>query len=95
MTSPILITGLGQRLGLALAKHLLSQGISVIGTYRTRRASIDDLEMLGAKVYQCNFYKQDQVETLIASILDEFESLRGIIHNASEWLPDGVDHFDG
>lgn len=92
MTSPILITGLGQRLGFALAKHLLNQGISVIGTYRIHRPSIDDLEILGAKLYQCDFYKQDQVDTLVASVLDEFESLRGIIHNASEWLPDGVDH---
>jgi dihydromonapterin reductase/dihydrofolate reductase len=33
--SPILITGVGKRLGLALAQHFLIQEIPIIGTFRT------------------------------------------------------------
>ena len=42
MTSrkPIIITGAGQRLGLACAKALIAQGNEVIITYRTERKGV-------------------------------------------------------
>ena len=51
MEDPILITGVGRRVGLHLAKTFLERGYPVIGTYRTRRDSIDELEVVGAGVY--------------------------------------------
>lgn len=41
MSSPILITGAGQRIGLALAEHFLAQGQEIIVTYRTRHEAIN------------------------------------------------------
>ena len=43
MSSPILITGAGQRIGLAVAEHFLAQGQEIIVTYRTRHEAIDVL----------------------------------------------------
>ncbi|MGI2022840.1 dihydromonapterin reductase [Shewanella glacialipiscicola] len=89
MTSPIIITGVGKRIGYALAKHCLAQGLSVIGTYRSHYASIDELKTLGATLYPCDFYDDIQVQSLIDE-LAKLPQIRAIIHNASDWLPDPV-----
>lgn len=89
MTSPIIITGVGKRIGYALAKHFLAQGQRVIGTYRSHYASIDELTTLGATLYPCDFYDDAQVRTLIAE-LAKLPQIRAIIHNVSDWLPDPV-----
>ncbi|MFT5449195.1 MAG: dihydromonapterin reductase/dihydrofolate reductase [Gammaproteobacteria bacterium] len=44
---PILITGVGRRLGLHLARRFLSRGITVIGTYRADREGLAELRRGG------------------------------------------------
>ncbi|TVQ71600.1 MAG: dihydromonapterin reductase [Oceanospirillales bacterium] len=90
MSEVILITGVGQRIGFYLAEHLQQQGYQVIGTYRTQRSSLDHLRDLGVDLIQCDFNISDQVHSLIASVQQKAPILRGIIHNASDWLPDGT-----
>ena len=90
MSEVILITGVGQRIGFYLAEHLQQQGYQVIGTYRTQRSSLDHLRDLGVDLIQCDFNISDQVRSLIASVQQKAPILRGIIHNASDWLPDGT-----
>jgi dihydromonapterin reductase/dihydrofolate reductase len=85
MTSPILITGGAQRLGLAIAKDLLRHQHQVIITYRTKKPSVDELKDMGALVFQADFSTQDGIDKLIQAIKTETKSLRGIIHNASDW----------
>ncbi len=89
--NPILITGVGQRVGLHLARTYVGRGRPVIGTYRSRRDSIDELEALGVELHQCDFYETAQVQALIDSVASSHEQLRAIIHNASDWLPDKAD----
>ncbi|WP_413471834.1 dihydromonapterin reductase [Shewanella baltica] len=89
MTSPIIITGVGKRIGYALAKHFLAQGQQVIGTYRSHYDSIDELNALGVTLYPCDFYDDTQVQSLIDE-LTQLPQIRAIIHNASDWLPDPV-----
>ena len=89
--SPILITGVGKRLGLALARHFLIQDIPVIGTFRSEYPALAELKLAGAELYQCDFYDQANIDTLIASIKSKHSSLRAIIHNASDWLPESTD----
>ncbi|WP_293267344.1 dihydromonapterin reductase [Neptunomonas sp.] len=88
MIAPIVITGVGKRIGYALAKHLLSTGHSVIGTYRTEYESIKELRQLGAELYYCDFYDDVQVARFIETVKTNHAQLRAIIHNASDWLPD-------
>lgn len=88
MTSPVLITGVGKRVGLALSRHLLAQNVPIIGTYRTHYESIDELRGKGAHLYHCDFYDQASIDKLIATLKTDHPSLRAIIHNASDWLPD-------
>ena len=92
MTSPIIITGVGKRIGYALAKHLLAQAHSVIGTYRSHYPSIDKLRVLGATLIQCDFYDNVQVQGLIDQ-LGQYPKIRAIIHNASDWLADSSQTF--
>jgi dihydromonapterin reductase/dihydrofolate reductase len=87
-TDPILITGVGRRAGFHVARVFLLRGMPVIGTYRTWYPSLEELERRGASLYHCDFDKQDEVELLINEIRSRQQRLRGIIHNASQWLRD-------
>ncbi len=90
--NPILITGVGQRVGLHLARTFMSRGQPVIGTYRSKRDSIDELATLGVELHCCDFYDAAQVQALIDGVAEKHQRLRAIIHNASDWLPDNADH---
>lgn len=83
-TSPILITGVGKRIGFALAKHFLDLGIPVIGTYRKQYPQLETL--VGADLIQVDFYNQESVGHLIHHIQHSYTELRAIVHNASDWL---------
>ena len=85
---PLLITGVGKRVGLHLAHTFLDRGIPVIGTYRMTRSGVTELEQKGAELYQCDFDDESQIDKLIENVLCNHSSLRAIIHNASDWLAD-------
>ncbi|MBT0586970.1 dihydromonapterin reductase [Alteromonas oceanisediminis] len=85
MTAPILITGGAQRLGLAVAESLLANNQRVIITYRRKKPSVDHLIAAGAVAIHADFANQQGIEAAIAAIKSETHSLRGIIHNASDW----------
>ncbi|MFY8326958.1 dihydromonapterin reductase [Pseudoalteromonas sp. ZZD1] len=85
MTSPILITGAGQRIGLALAQHLLTQGQKIIITYRTRHKSIDELAAKGATCIAADFNSDEAINEFIVTLKSHTQSLKAIIHNASSW----------
>ena len=91
MEDPIVITGVGRRVGLHLAKTFLERGFPVIGTYRSRRESIDILEADGAEVYRCDFNDDNDIRGLAKSIAYRHARLRCVIHNASDWLPENCD----
>ena len=86
-----LITGVGKRAGHHVAREFLRRGMPVIGTYRTRYRSLDELEDLGAELHRCDFDRREDVEGLIAVVKRRHQRLRGIIHNASDWTPDDAD----
>jgi dihydromonapterin reductase/dihydrofolate reductase len=85
---PILITGIGKRVGLRLALNFLSRGIPVIGTYRSERPGLEKLKIGGAELHRCDFHDERQIPTLVHRITKRHKKLRAIIHNASDWLPD-------
>ncbi|MCF1427940.1 MAG: dihydromonapterin reductase [Shewanella sp.] len=87
--APVLITGVGKRIGLFLAQTFLSRGIPVVGTYRTYYPAIESLSEAGVDLYQVDFYQGEQVKGLIEAIRQRYPMLRAIIHNASDWLRDG------
>jgi len=88
-SSPILITGVGKRIGFALCKHFLQQGCDVIGTYRSHYDALNELE--GARLIRVDFNLQEDIERLIAVINSGYPQLRAIIHNASDWLAESDD----
>lgn len=89
MTSdPVLITGVGRRAGHHIAKTFLSRGIPVIGTYRTRYDRLEELKREGAELHHCDFSQPGAVRALVRAITSSHERLRGIVHNASDWLSD-------
>ncbi|MDM7859014.1 dihydromonapterin reductase [Alteromonas sp. ASW11-36] len=85
MQSPILITGGAQRLGLAIAEHLLEQHHSVIITYRSQKPAIESLVAKGAVAIHADFATQEGIDAAIQAIQVSTTSLRAIIHNASDW----------
>lgn len=99
MTSPILITGAGQRIGLALAEHFIAVGQAIIVTYRTRHKTIDDLEKQGATCIAADFSDDTAIAEFIEELKSHTGSLKAIIHNASSWdceanNPDSAALFD-
>ena len=91
MTSPILITGAGQIIGLAFASHCLEKDTPVIVTYRTRRPAVDTLEKAGARCIHADFSTNEGIASFIDQLKAETSTLRAIIHNASDWLPESPD----
>lgn len=90
--SPILITGAGQRIGLHCALQWLEQGIPVIATYRTERPAIQQLKDRGATVIQADFRNDNSIMQFITHLKETTHSLRAIIHNASEWITEDIEH---
>lgn len=82
---PILITGGGRRIGLALAHHFLNLHQPVIVSYRTKYPAIDTLCKAGATCVQADFSSDEGILAFADKIKAEHSSLRGIIHNASAW----------
>ncbi|WP_105166550.1 dihydromonapterin reductase [Pseudoalteromonas sp. T1lg23B] len=85
MTAPILITGAGQRIGLALVQHFSAKNQPVVMTYRTRYDAIDELEQLGVHCIQVDFDHADSLAKLEMTIRTHYDALRAIVHNASSW----------
>ncbi|MFY8351799.1 dihydromonapterin reductase [Pseudoalteromonas sp. SSM20] len=81
----ILITGAAQRIGLDVAKHFLGKGYQLIVTYRTKHASVAELEQLGAICLLCDFEQPDAVDVLVEQVKSYTSELCAIIHNASSW----------
>lgn len=80
----IIITGVGQRIGLALAERFALAGQSVWGCYRTERPSLQRLRGLGVRLNQVDFYQPQQVDRWLTE-LQQLPSIRAVIHNASDW----------
>lgn len=91
MTAPILITGAGQRIGLAFAKTCLDQGQPVIVTYRTYRPAVDALQKAGASCIHADFATNEGIDAFIETLKKKTGCLRAVIHNASDWLPETDD----
>ena len=64
MSETILITGVGKRLGFALAQQLLADGYKVVGTYRSEYPQLQRLRDSGADLQQVDFYQQSSLEEL-------------------------------
>jgi dihydromonapterin reductase/dihydrofolate reductase len=88
MKKTIFITGVGKRIGLALAQYYLAKGMNVIGTYRSHYPSLDELTEGGASLYQCDLSDPLAIDDLIALLLQNHQRLDTLIHNASDWLSD-------
>jgi len=89
--APILITGAGQRVGLHCAQRLLEDGHQVIFTYRSERLGVKTLRDLGAVGIFADFSSEASILAFIAELKTHTDSLRAIVHNASEWLAENGD----
>jgi dihydromonapterin reductase/dihydrofolate reductase len=84
--APILITGASQRIGLYCAERLLDDGHSLIVTYRSERDGIAALRQRGAVALQADFASEAGILAFIEQLKAHTDSLRAIVHNASDWL---------
>jgi dihydromonapterin reductase/dihydrofolate reductase len=84
--APILITGASQRIGLYCAERLLDDGHALIVTYRSEREGIEQLRRRGALTLQADFASEAGILGFIATLKSHTDSLRAIVHNASDWL---------
>lgn len=91
-TRPVLITGGGRRIGLALAHHFLNQQQPVIVSYRTRYDAIGVLESAGAVCIEADFSTDEGILAFAATVKAQTTGLRAVVHNASAWLPESSQH---
>ena len=81
---PVLITGGGRRIGLALAQHFLQRQQPVIVSYRTHYPAIDALRAAGAVCLEADFSTDDGILTFAEAVKSHASGgLRAVIHNAS------------
>ncbi|MEZ9597689.1 dihydromonapterin reductase [Vibrio sp. 10N.286.46.A8] len=88
MSETILITGVGKRLGFALAQQLIADGYKVVGTYRSDYPQLQRLRDNGADLQQVDFYQQSSLEGFLDYVGQKYKTLRAVIHNASDWKPE-------
>lgn len=86
----VLITGGARRVGLHLARNFLDRGVPVIVTYRSDRPALADLAAAGAVLHRCDFYDECQVVEMATAVSSQCSSLRAVIHNASDWIPENA-----
>ncbi|MBX9405133.1 dihydromonapterin reductase [Pseudomonas baetica] len=91
-SAPILITGAGQRVALHCAQRLLADGHAVIFSYRSERPGVQVLRDLGATGVFADFSSEAGILAFIAELKTHTDSLRAIVHNASEWLAETPDN---
>ncbi|MGL4316477.1 MAG: dihydromonapterin reductase [Pseudomonas sp.] len=84
--APILITGAGQRVGLHCAHRLLDEGQPVIFSYRSERDGVQQLRERGALALAADFSSEAGILAFIDELKRHTDSLRAIVHNASDWL---------
>ncbi|HEF4758714.1 TPA: dihydromonapterin reductase [Pseudomonas putida] len=89
--APILITGAGQRVGLHCAQRLLEDGHSVVFSYRSERPGVQTLRDKGAIAVFADFSSEAGIFAFISELRTHVDSLRAIVHNASEWLAETPD----
>jgi dihydromonapterin reductase/dihydrofolate reductase len=89
LDNAVFITGAGQRIGAFLVRAILANtDYPVVFTYRTAHPEVAQLQALGAIGIQVDFNDVDAVAGLLAEVSERVASLRGVIHNASQWLSD-------
>ncbi|MGY6564774.1 MAG: dihydromonapterin reductase [Halomonadaceae bacterium] len=93
--SPILITGGAQRLGRHCAERLVDDGHPVIVSYRRERPELEALRSRGIVTLLADFATEAGILDFIARLKQQTPSLRAIVHNASDWAPDGHDETAG
>ncbi|WP_234493919.1 dihydromonapterin reductase [Vibrio maritimus] len=92
MSETVLVTGVGKRLGFALAQQLLADGYRVVGTYRSDYPQLHCLRDNGADLQQVDFYQENSLEAFLNYVGQEYKVLRAIIHNASDWKPESKEN---
>ena len=92
--SPVVITGGAQRLGLATARALRQQGYDVVVTYRRFRPVLRELQCQGIETLEADFNDEQGAIDFANVLYERYESIRGLIHNASEWMPESDDLDD-
>ena len=90
-TAPILITGASQRVGLHCARRLLADGESVIVSY-SERPALDELRQAGALTLHADFASEAGIFAFIGALRQHTDSLRAIVHNASDWVAETPGH---
>ncbi|MCE8037969.1 dihydromonapterin reductase [Halomonas sp. MCCC 1A11062] len=93
--SPILITGGAQRLGRHCAERLVDDGHPVIVSYRREWPELEALRSRGIVTLLADFATEAGILDFIARLKQQTPSLRAIVHNASDWAPDGHDETAG
>ncbi|ALM51364.1 dihydromonapterin reductase [Halomonas huangheensis] len=86
--APILITGGAQRLGRHCAERLVGDGHPVIISYRRERPELEELRGRGVVTLKADFSTEAGILDFIARLKQSADSLRAIVHNASDWAPD-------
>jgi dihydromonapterin reductase/dihydrofolate reductase len=85
-SAPILITGASQRVGLHCAQRFLQDGFAVIFSYRSERPGVAVLREQGAIAIHADFASEAGIMAFIEALKSHTDSLRAIVHNASQWL---------
>lgn len=91
-SAPILITGASQRVGLHCAHRLLDDGERLIVTYRSQRPGVDELRARGALALHAELSSEAGILDFIERLHAHTDSLRAIVHNASDWMQETPDH---
>ena len=87
--TPVVITGGAKRLGYATAVALREVGYDVVISYRKPRPQLQTLEAMGVATIQADFSSEQGALDFADRLQQRYESLRALVHNASDWVAEG------
>ncbi len=88
-----LVTGAGRRIGRAIALELASRGASVAVHYRASQSDADAVvaeiatKQGRAQAFRANLEQVDEIEKMVAEILDRFGRIDVLVNSASVFAP--------
>lgn len=88
---PIVLTGGGKRIGLALAQHFAAKKQPLIISYRTYYPAIEQLEQAGVICIAADFSQDQGILDFAEKVRAIAPSIRALIHNASDWQAESPD----
>lgn len=85
-----IVVSIGSDIGFAVASRLLGEGVEVVGTYRTWREPLEELEIRGARLFEVDVSNSSEIVKFIGQLRDQQISWENLVIATGSLEPIGA-----